>query len=126
LKGGHRSPCRGVGSVLPPPASLSAAVGLNDLVIQPGWMFWIEHSGRVRYFTVGVENEDAAKLTIQTQFPDVNFLNFISKQRAPADLIKMLGLTGGKGMEWAAGNPRDAITPQGVDIGSDYDPLRKK
>jgi hypothetical protein len=92
----------------------------------PGWIFYIEQNGRVRNFTVGEENEDAAKLAIQAQFPDVNFLNFISKQRADADLIEKLGLTGGKGMEWTAGNPRDAIKPQGVDIGSDYDPVRKK
>jgi hypothetical protein len=93
---------------------------------RPGWIFYIEQNGRVRNFTVGEENEDAAKLIIQREYPDVNFLDFVSKQRAPADLIKKLGLTGGKGMEWTAVNPRDAITPQGVNIDSSYDPYAKK
>jgi hypothetical protein len=29
-----------------------------------GWIFWIDHNGTVRNFTVGVENEDAAKLEV--------------------------------------------------------------
>ena len=93
---------------------------------KPGWIFYIDQNGRVRNFTVGEEDEEAAKLLIQEQFPDLNFLNFVSKQRAPAELIKKLGLTGGGSMEWVAANPKDDIKPQGTDIGSNYDPLRKK
>jgi hypothetical protein len=93
---------------------------------QPGWIFWIEHDGRVRNFTVGEENEDAAKLAIQRDYPDVTFLNFVSKQRAPAELVKFLRLTGGRTIEWNPANPRDTLSPRGVDIGNSYDPLRKK
>jgi hypothetical protein len=35
FEGGAGFPCQGVGSTLPPPASLPAAVGLNDLRIVP-------------------------------------------------------------------------------------------
>jgi hypothetical protein len=91
-------------------------------------MFFIEHNGRLRHFMVGAEDEETAKLAVQQLDPTVNFLNFVSKMRAEARLINMLGLTGGKVMEWLPGNPGEKLSvhPGSVDIGSDYDPLRKK
>jgi hypothetical protein len=81
-----------------------------------GWIFWVDHNGTIRNFTVGVENEDAAKLAIQGRYPDVTFLNFVSKQLAPWHLIEFLGLAEGKAMEWVPANPRDTITPIGSDM----------
>jgi hypothetical protein len=92
---------------------------------EPGWIFYFRDGDGYRNFTVGVENEDAAKLAIQTEFPHVKFLNFVTKQRAPADLIEILKLSGGKIMEWVSADPKQPLQPQGVDIDSDYDPLRK-
>jgi hypothetical protein len=96
------------------------------MTIEPGWIFWVENDGRIRNFIVGEENEDAAKLAIQREHLDINFLNFISKQRAPAELIKFLKLTGGKVMEWVPAHPGDTISPSGVNIESNHDPLPKK
>ncbi len=81
---------------------------------EPGWIFWIaQHDGRIRNFTVGEENEDAAKLAIQTADPSVTFLNFVSKLRAPADLIKKLKLTGP--LQWAVATlRRPPVTLRGL------------
>ena len=52
FEGGHRSPCQGVGSTLPSPASLPAAVRLNDLVIGA---FGIDHCSFPVLFPRNVE-----------------------------------------------------------------------
>lgn len=91
-----------------------------------GWIFYTRHGDGYRNFTVGEDNEDTAKLAVQTQFPDINFLNFATKQRADTELIKLLGLEGGKIMEWRSVERKDKIEPRGTDIDSDYDPLRRK
>ena len=91
-----------------------------------GWIFYSGEPGNYRHFTVGVEDEETAKLAVQTEHPDINILNFVGKYRADADLIKFLGLEGGKVMEWKPTEPGQEIAPRGSDIDSDYDPLRKK
>ncbi len=84
---------------------------------QPGWIFYFEHEGRIRNFIVGEENEDAAKLAIQRDHPGITFLSFVSHQRAPAELIRFLGLAGGKTMEWVPASPGELLSPRGSDIG---------
>jgi hypothetical protein len=96
---------------------------------EPGWIFYVhEPDGQIRNFTVGLEDQQAAELAIQQHDPNVNILGFVSKMRADAHLIKMLGLSGGKVMEWRTADHRDSMSihPGSVDIGSDYDPLRRK
>jgi hypothetical protein len=91
-----------------------------------GWIFYTREGDEYRNFTVGEDNEDAAKLAVQTQFPNINFLDFVTKQRADANLINFLGLEGGKIMEWRSVERKDKVEPRGTDIDSDYDPLRGK
>jgi hypothetical protein len=62
-----------------------------------GWHFYVQQAdGQIRNFTVGIDDQDAAQLAIQGHVPNVNMLNFVSKMRANSDLIKKLGLDGGK------------------------------
>jgi hypothetical protein len=62
---------------------------------------------------------------LRHQFSDINFLNFVTKQRADAKLIKFLGLEGGKIMEWRPVEQKDKVEFRGTDIDSDYDLFRK-
>jgi hypothetical protein len=84
-----------------------------------GWAFWVNNEGRFRSFTVGAENEDAAKLAIQTEHPSINFLNFESKELVGADIINFLTIGGGKLIEWVPVEKGDTLTPRGV-------PMEKK
>jgi hypothetical protein len=79
-----------------------------------GWSFYVNDRGRFRNFMIGEENEETAKLILQSQFPHINFLNFETKERVRADVIKMLGLTDGKGCEWSMGDPKESMRPRGV------------
>lgn len=90
-----------------------------------GWEFWINDNGRIREFIVGHENEELAKLIIQTRYPKLTFLNFVSKQRIPWAVIEMLKLDGGTGTEFAAvGEPGNTLTPQGYDTDASVPPAR--
>lgn len=86
-----------------------------------GWIFWVDDNGTIRNFTVGKENEDAAKLQVQNTY-NLNFLNFVSKQLAPWDLIEKLGLADGRAMEWVTADPNETIRPSGSDIGKTLKP----
>jgi hypothetical protein len=84
-----------------------------------GWSFYINDGGKIRNFMIGEQDQTKAQLILQAQFPHINFLDFVSKERIKAELVDMLGLTGGKGVEWAMLEPREPMKSRGVDIDSE-------
>jgi hypothetical protein len=82
-----------------------------------GHSFYVVDNGQIRNFMVGEEDEETAKLILQSQFPHINFLDFVAKELVGGEVIKMLGLTGGKGCEWIMGDTNAPAQPRGDAIG---------
>ncbi len=83
-----------------------------------GWEFWLNDNGTIRSFVDGHESEDTAKRVVQSRYPHLTDLNFVSKQLIPWPVIEMLGLSGGEGMEWVPVEPKDTLQPRAYDQGA--------
>jgi hypothetical protein len=62
-----------------------------------GNSFWLNHTGRVRLFTVAEPDLNQAQALLQRQWPDADVLSW---QLIPARVIQMLQMQRGEIKEW--------------------------
>jgi hypothetical protein len=81
-----------------------------------GWQFWCNDNGRIRQFMVGHEDEQTARLAVQTHDPHLTDLNFVSKSRLPWNVVELLNLVG-RGIEWNPVDQSSSFRVGGVEAG---------
>jgi len=75
-----------------------------------GLNIWTQNGDKIRQFTVAEPHEDAALATLREAHPN---LTVVSRHYMDLDLIKKLGIPGGKFVEWIPISSKDRLTRAG-------------